>query len=149
MVKIPVASLPQVYVGAEAVIKVQASPAQSYRGRLQSLGGEVEDQSQTLSGRIEVQNPDGLLRPGMFAEVILTGTAQKGLMVPGKAVFRVGDQSYVFKVVGPRRFEPVPVEIGTESGGWVPIYSGIDASAEIVSNGVADLKSHWQYQGGE
>ena len=149
MVKIPVASLPQVKIGAEAVISVLASPGRSYRGKLESLGGEVDAQSQTLTGRIVLGNPGGRLRPGMYAEVDLNSVASQGLMVPASAVFRVGDQAYLFKVLGSGRFEPVAVEIGAEAGGWVPIRRGIAAGVEIVSGGVAELKSHWQYQGGE
>jgi cobalt-zinc-cadmium efflux system membrane fusion protein len=149
MVKIPVARLPQVKTGVAAEIRVQASPGQSYRGTLESLGGEVDMQSQTLTGRIVLANPEGLLRPGMYAEVSLSGVASKRLMVPAAAVFRVGDQNYVFKVLGDGRFEPVAVETGVAAGGWVPVVSGIAANAIIVSSGVAELKSHWQYQGGE
>jgi cobalt-zinc-cadmium efflux system membrane fusion protein len=70
-------------------------------------------------------------------------------MAPASAVFRVGDQAYLFKVLGNGRFEPVAVEIGIEADGWVPVRSGLAAGVEIVSGGVAELKSHWQYQGGE
>ena len=149
MVKIPVASLPKVKVGAAVEIRVQASPGQSYRGELESLGGEVDARSQTLTGRIVLANPQGRLRPGMYAEVSLSGVASQSLMVPAAAVFRVGDQNYVFKVLGGGRFEPVAVETGAEADGWVAIVSGITANATIVSSGVAELKSHWQYQGGE
>jgi len=149
MVKIPVASLAQVKVGAEAVISVQGSPGQSYRGKLESLGGEVDAQSQTLTGRIVLNNPNGQLRPGMYAEVGLSSIASQRLMAPARAVFRVGDQVYLFKVLGNGRFEPVAVEIGGEADGWVSIHSGISAGTEVVSEGVAELKSHWQYQGGE
>jgi len=148
-VQIPVANLPQIKLGTEAVVKVQASPGREYHGRLQSLGGEVERQNQTLSGRIVVDNGDGRLRSGMYAEIILSGIASKGLMVPASAVFRIGDQTYLFKVLGPRRFTPVAVDTGVEADGWVPIVSDIAADTGIVSNGVAELKSHWQYQGGE
>ena len=86
MVKIPVASLPQVKVGAGAGIKVQAVPDRSYRGKLESLGAEVDAQSQTLPGRIVLDNSDGRLRPGMYAEVGLGGIAKEGLMVPAGAV---------------------------------------------------------------
>ncbi len=148
-VQIPVADLPRIRPDAAAVIKVQASPGRDYRGRLQSLAGEVARQSQTLGGRIVVDNPDGQLRPGMYAAVTLTGIAYQGLMVPASAVFRIGEQTYLFKVLGPRRYAPVAIEIGTESAGWIPLHSGVAADAEIVSGGVAELKSHWQYQGGE
>lgn len=149
MVKIPVANLSQIKVHVEAVIRVQASPGQLYRGKLESLGGEVDAQSQTLTGRIILDNPDDWLRPGMYAEVDLSSVPSQGLMAPAGAVFRVGNQAYVFKVLGRGRFEPVKVEIGIEVDGWVPIHRGIEAGSEVVNGGVAELKSHWQYQGGE
>lgn len=148
-VRIPVASLPQIKLGAEVTIQVEASPGRGYRGRLQSLAGEVDRQSQTLDGRIVVDNPDGVLRPGMYAAVTLAGIATQGLMVPASAVFRVGEQAYLFKVLGPRRYAPTPIEIGAEADGWIAVRRGIAVDAEIVSGGVAELKSHWQYQGGE
>lgn len=149
MVKIPVASLPQVKIGADAIIRVQASPEQSYQGKLESLGGEVDIQSQTLSGRIILNNPNGVLRPGMYAEVSLNAVAHQGLMIPASAVFRIGDQAYVFRVLGQGRFEPVAIAIGAEANGWIPVHSGIEAGSQVASSGVAELKSHWQYQGGE
>lgn len=148
-VRIPLGDLPRIKLEAEAVIKVQASPEREYGGRLESLAGEVERTSQTLEGRIVVDNPDGQLRPGMHAAVTLAGIPYQGLMVPVGAVFRIGDQAYLFQVLGERRYAPVAVEIGTESDGWMPVRGGIAADAEIVSGGVAELKSHWQYQGGE
>jgi cobalt-zinc-cadmium efflux system membrane fusion protein len=148
-VQIPVADLAQIKPGTEAMIQVPASPGRDYRGQLQSLAGEVDRQSQTLGGRIVVDNPDGQLRPGMYATVTLAGVAEQGLMVPASAVFRIGEQTWVFKVLGPRRYAPVAIEIGSEAAGWIPVHRGIALGAEIVSGGVAELKSHWQYHGGE
>ena len=149
MVKIPVSNLPKIVVGAKAEIQVQANPGNIYTGRLESLGGKVETQSQTLEGRIVLDNPDGLLRPGMYASVLLNGVGNDGLMVPASSVFQVGNQSYIFKALGNGRFEPVSIEIGNKSKGWVRVLNGISSGANVVSTGVAELKSHWQYQGGE
>ena len=148
MVKIPVASLPLVKTGAAAEIRVQASPNKSYHGILESLGAEVDVQSQTLTGRIVLSNQDGRLRPGMYAEISLSGIPIQALMVPATAVFRVGDQNYVFQVLGNGRFEPIAIKTGIEADGWVPVTSGIAAETTVVSSGVAELKSHWQYSAG-
>lgn len=148
VVKIPVVSLSQAKVGAEAMVQIQANPDKPYRGQLESLGGEVDVDSQTLAGHIVVDNRDGLLRPGMHAQVALSGLATQGLMVPANAVFRMGDQAYVFKVAGPRRYQAVVITTGPAREGWLPVRSGLTAGTEIVSEGVAELKSHWQYQGG-
>tara|TARA_R110001606_G_scaffold93492_1_gene207632 strand:+ start:1867 stop:2964 length:1098 start_codon:yes stop_codon:yes gene_type:complete len=147
MVKIPVASLSQIKLGSEAEIRVQANPDTPYLGKLESLGGEVDTQSQTLTGRIILANADGQLRPGMYAEISLANVASQGLMVPAGAVFRIGNQNYVLQVLEQGRFESVAVEIGNKAGEWIPIISGITENVTIVSSGVAELKSHLQYQG--
>lgn len=149
-VQVPAANLSQVKVDAQAQVHVRAYPGRSFSGRLQSLGGEVEEDSQTLEGRLVIENQDGLLRPGMYAQVTLAGKPQQGLMVPTSTVFHIGDQPYVFQVVGPRRFEPVAVTVGLPLNTWIPIEKGtLPAGAEIVNGGLAELKSHWLYQGGE
>ena len=149
-VLVPTASLSQVAPGAEARVHVRAYPGRAFSGRLQSLGAEVDEDSQTLEGRIVLGNEAGLLRPGMYAQVDLEGLPQQGLMVPASAVFRVGDQSYVFKVGGSQRFEPLAVEVGPTVSAWIQLAGdALAPGTEIVTGGLAELKSHWLYQGGE
>lgn len=147
--RIPVTNIGEIAVGAAASIRVRNSSEQQIEGRLTSLGAGVDQQSQTVEGRVIVDNPDGRLRPGMFAQVTLKGIAYEGLAVPASAVFRMGDKVYLFKVLGPRTFAPIEVRIGSEMAGWVPILAGIKEDDEVVISGVAELKGHWQYQGGE
>tara|TARA_R110000868_G_scaffold411618_1_gene706398 strand:+ start:3254 stop:4363 length:1110 start_codon:yes stop_codon:yes gene_type:complete len=147
-VGIPVANLKGVRLKAIANVSVEARPGQAFQGHLESLSGSVDERSQTVGGRVVVQNPEGLLRPGMYARIELEGVPHEGLAIPASAVFRLGDQSHVFKVLGPRRFEPVAVKIGEETGGWVPLLAGLDKGMEVLHSGVAELKGHWQYQGG-
>ena len=149
LVRIPVSDLTKVEIGTLAEVRVRANAEHAYNGRLESLGGEVDVASQTLEGRIVVDNPDRLLRPGMYAQIDLAGASASGLMVPASAVFQMGDGSYVFMVNGPGRFQPVAVEAGALTDGWIPVAGELAAGTEVVSEGVAELKSHWQYQGGE
>lgn len=146
-IRVPVAQLGQISKGAKAIIKLAALPGQSFKGEIQSLSGEVDAENQTIAGRVVVDNRQGMLRPGMYVQAELQGGTQSGLMVPQSALFRRGNDNYLFKVSGPRSYEPVKVTAGESSGGWVTIKSGITAGTQIVSGGVAELKSHWQYQG--
>lgn len=148
-VSIPVADLPGIELNAIARVSVVARPGKAFEGRLESMGGKVDERTQTVMGRIAVENPEGLLRPGMYAQIELDGAAHKGLALPASAVFRMGDQSYVFRVLGQDKFEPVAVQIGLETGGWVPLRAGLDEGVEVVHSGVAELKGHWQYKGGK
>ncbi len=148
-VQIPVARIGDVALGSQARIRVAAYPQQRFGGHLETLAGEVEVSSQTLSGRVVIDNKQGRLRPGMYVQAELTGIARSGLMVPASALFRRGNDSYVFVVKGPRQFAPVKVTTGRPTGGWVRIDTGLKVGDEVVSSGVAELKSHWQYQGDE
>jgi len=149
MVDIPVAHLAQLSAGSRARIGVPSSPGRSWDGTLESLGANVAADSQTINGRIIVANADGQLRPGLFAEVELWGAAQRQLAVPATAIFRIGDQHFVFRALGDGRFEPVKVTPGTVVDGWTSIQGGLEPNVDVVSEGVSSLKSHWQYQGGE
>ncbi|NOY62533.1 MAG: efflux RND transporter periplasmic adaptor subunit [Gammaproteobacteria bacterium] len=148
-VQIPVARIGDVALGSHAAIRVAAYPQQRFGGRLEALSGEVEVSSQTLAGRVVIDNQQGLLRPGMYVQAELQGAAHAGLMVPASALFRRGNDNYVFIVSGPRSFSPTKVSTGQPTGGWIELKSGVSAGAVVVSGGVAELKSHWQYQGGE
>lgn len=148
-VQIPVARIGDVALGSQAAIGVAAYPQHRFGGRLETLSGEVEVSSQTVAGRVVIDNQQGLLRPGMYVQAELKGVARSGLMVPQSAVFRRGNDNYVFIVSGPRNFEPVKVTTGQPTSGWTRIDSGVKAGDVVVSGGVAELKSHWQYQGGE
>lgn len=148
-VHIPVASLPFIAIGAETIISVRSRPEYPFKGKLQSLGSQVNRQSQTLTGRIVVANLGELLYPGMYAEVTLSGTTSKSLIVPDSAVFTIGDQAYVFRSLGEGYFEPARVRTGALIGTKIPILGGLELGDTIVVTGVTELKSHWQYQGGE
>lgn len=148
-VRIPVASLAGIVPGTAATVTVSGRTTQPYRGHLQALGAEVDQNTQTVTGRVVVDNHDGALRPGLYAQVELQAALVRQLMVPASAVFRSGNQAYVFKTTGERRYTPTPVTLSTEVQGWIGIQDGLTAGDTVVSSGVAELKSHWQYQGGE
>lgn len=148
-VRIPVANLSEVKLGAAAKVQVAARGSKAYQGLLQAIDGEVDKESQTITGRVVVKNHDAALRPGMYAQIEIASASLRQLMVPMSAVFRLGNQAYVFKTAGARRYEPVAINLGEETEGWVSVARGLTAGDEVVSSGVAELKSHWQYQGGE
>lgn len=149
-VHVPVASLAQVRPGAKATVRVSGSPRPGWGGVIDSLGGRVDAADQTVEGRIVVRNEGGFLRPGMYAEVEVGGAPVQALMVPSGALFQVGNQAHVFQRVGKTRFRPLEVTAGSPLGDWTPVSGpGVEAGIEVVVAGVAELKSHWLYAGGE
>lgn len=148
-VRIPVSRLGSVAMESEAILTVAAYPDQIFTGTLESLGGEVDSASQTIKGRVVIENQQQLLKPGMYVQAQLQGATAKGVMVPRSAVFRKGNASYVFIVTGERTFTPVEVQTGLGSAELVLITKGLESGTKVVTKGVAELKGHWLYQGEE
>ncbi len=148
-VRIPVSRLGSVAVNSQVNISVAAYPDQSFSGILQSLGGEVDSASQTVVGRVVIENPQQLLKPGMYVQAQLAGKQAQGVMAPRSAVFRRGDANYVFVVTGERTFTPVVVETGLGTSEFLQITKGLKAGDKVISEGVAELKGQWLYQGEE
>lgn len=147
---VPVASLNQVTRGAKSTVRVSGNPQSSWDGTVSSLGGKVTAADQTVEGRVVVTNTGGFLRPGMYAEVEVVGVPVQSLMVPSRAHFTVGNQSYVFQKLADTRFRAVPVVAGAPRGEWTPVSGpGVQAGIEVVVGGLAELKSHWLYRRGQ
>lgn len=149
-VHVSVANLAQVRPGAKATVRVSGSPRDGWDGVIESMGGKVGAADQTVEGRIVVMNQEGFLRPGMYAEVEVGAVPVQALMVPSGAVFNVGNQAHLFQRISETQFRPLSVTAGPPVGSWTPVSGpGVAAGVPVVVNGVAELKSHWLYGGGE
>jgi Cu(I)/Ag(I) efflux system membrane fusion protein len=85
--------------------------------------------------RIELANRGGRLRPGMFAQVTLGGTASTALLVPSEAVIRTGTRTLVMLASGNGRYQPAEVRAGREGGGQTEILEGLAAGEKVVASG--------------
>jgi multidrug efflux pump subunit AcrA (membrane-fusion protein) len=93
--------------------------------------------------RADVSNPDGRLRPEMFAEITLLTDEQSVLSVPRAAIQQVGNRTVAFVVQGPRRFEPRDVTLGQGSSEYIQVLTGVVAEDEVVTQGSYALKSEY------
>ena len=125
----------------EAVVTVSAYPDLRFEGHVEQVGGTLDEATRTARVRVVVDNPDNLLRAGMFARVqLLMPGAAGGLALPEEAVLDDEGRSFVFvRAEGPY-FIRRPVTTGRSSEGWVEV-SGIDAGDEVVTKGAFLLKS--------
>ena len=91
--------LAQARVGAEVTITTAAAPEQSIPGRVSYVDPQVNPATRTAKVRIEVASRRGELRPGMYAEVVLTASpGAPGARVPRTAIQNVGDRTVVYLV---------------------------------------------------
>ena len=137
-------NLPQVKVGQAARVRVSAYPDQEFKGRVANVGAVFEAKSRATKARVVLANPDGALRPGMFATVTLEGTTgdERTLVVaPSAAVQRDGEDNYVFIPRGDHEFEKRRVRVGRALGEWTEILEGVSDGETVVTAGSFFLKS--------
>lgn len=141
--------LDKVHLEDEARARVDAFPGEVFAGKVSYLSAQVDSDTRTVRARLDVENPDGKLRPGMFVEVeLIDPHAQAGdiaqspsLVVPKSAMVRDGEEFLVFVAIGEHRYERRDVLIGQKSSGFVEILEGLELAQPVVVEGAFLLKS--------
>ena len=113
-----------------------AYPGEVFEGRVKAVLPETVRETRTLRLRIELPNPNGKLKAGLFATATIVGAREDALVVPSEAVIRTGQRAVVF-VAGekPGSFSPVTVEIGPEIGDKLVVLKGLIAGQQVVASG--------------
>ena len=134
--EVPEAQSALVAVGAPVDVRAAAFPDRPLRGTVQALLPEVNAATRTVRARIELANPRGALKPGMFATVAFRGVrAASGVLVPSEAVIRTGTRDVVIVATGEGRYAPVDVEVGREAGDLSEITRGLAPGTRVVTSG--------------
>lgn len=125
--------LPWVRVGDEAEMHVAGVPGTTFKGQLSYIYPYAERKTRTIKARLEFANDELLLKPDMFADVVIRANPKSDVVVvPSEAVVRSGLREKVFVVREPGKFEPRDVVIGVSSEGWTEIREGVVPGEEIV-----------------
>ena len=131
-----------VKLGQDATFVALAYPDVKFHGKVILIGNQVESGSRTVEVRIAVENKEGRLKPGMFADVeIVTTILDNVLLIPDSALQTSGDDQIVFVSLEGNRFEKRLVKLGLEQSGRVQILSGVKSGEMIVTEGSFILKS--------
>src|SRR5207253_5089831 len=138
--------LAQIRPGQSAKITVQAYPSRVFEGRVAFVYPTVNAQTRTAKVRIEVPNPDLLLKADMYATVEIAAPAESAtvLTVPDSAVLDTGTKQTVLVDRGEGRFEPRAVKLGARAGGYVAVLEGIRDGEKVVTgaNFLIDAESN-------
>jgi len=126
--------------GLTAEMTVPARPGKTWEGKVDYLYPELDPQTRTLKVRLVFDNPDLVLKPNMFANVIIYGGPKRDVLtIPAEALIVTGERESVVTLLDAnddeRRFQPVDVVTGMQRGGEVEILSGLDEGTEIVTSG--------------
>ena len=125
-----------VRVGNAVEARTPALPGRVFKGKVSAILPEVSPATRTLKARVELANPRGELKPGMFATVNFTPAARgEVLAVPSEAVIQTGRRSVVVVAQDNGRFAPAEVETGIEANGRTEIRKGLEAGQKVVVSG--------------
>jgi cobalt-zinc-cadmium efflux system membrane fusion protein len=127
--------LPQVHLGEQAEIRLNAYPGKILKGRIGNIGQILDPNIRTAKVRIEVENP-GLMRLGMFVTATFHGpNVEKRAAVPATAILHLHDRDWVFTPVGGGHFRRVEVVAGDIlPGNMQEVVSGIKPGDQVASN---------------
>ncbi|GAB3458112.1 efflux RND transporter periplasmic adaptor subunit [Massilia terrae] len=133
--EVPESAAAQVRPGTPVRASTVAWPGETFTGKVEALLPQVDPATRTLTARIAVDNPNGKLTPGMFANIEIAPQHRQALLVPSEAVIRTGTRSVVILAEDGGKFRPVDVQTGAESGGETEIVSGVGAGQRVVASG--------------
>jgi multidrug efflux pump subunit AcrA (membrane-fusion protein) len=129
--------LPWVERGQHARVELSYLPGAEFDGEVTYVYPFLEPKTRTARVRVELPNPDGVLKPDMYANVTIdTPVLHDAVVVPDEAVIRSGRRSLLIVDRGEGRFEPREVELGVSSGeGSVQVTRGVQPGERIVTSG--------------
>jgi Cu(I)/Ag(I) efflux system membrane fusion protein len=134
--------LASIQAGAEVVIRAASAAGREYKGRVFRLGNVVDEATRTVEALVDLPNPDGELRQGLYLEAdIAVPAGAPALFVPEAAVLEIGDRKVVFVRTGDNVFTLRDVTTGTASGGRVEIVSGLKEKEVVAAAGSFFIKS--------
>jgi cobalt-zinc-cadmium efflux system membrane fusion protein len=127
--------LERVRFGQEVKVAVPAFPGANFSGRVILVSSVVDPETRSLKVRTEVPNPDGRLKPDMFANVqIITDLHRTAISIPQSAVLKDGDKTVVFVADG-NSYKRRVVTAGIEGDDRVEIVEGLNAGDKVVVKG--------------
>ena len=139
--QVPEAQVGLVRVGQTARVTVAAFPKVRFVGTVQSVGSQIDEKTRALPVRLMVSNPDGRLKARMFARVALgLGDALRVLSVPDSALTEIDGKPCLF-VEESGKYEKREVTLGTRSGGFAEVKSGVKIGEKVVVEAAFVLKS--------
>ncbi len=137
-----------VQIGQPARISVEAYPGREFEGAVSYIYPTLSPETRTVRVRIEMDNPDGLLKPDLFARVQLIASDGQAtaLTVPESAVIDSGTRQVILVQRAEGLFEPREVRVGLRANGYVEVLEGVSKGEEVVIRGnfLIDAESNLQ-----
>ncbi|MFT4809972.1 MAG: Cu(I)/Ag(I) efflux system membrane fusion protein [Paraglaciecola sp.] len=125
----------QVKVGQLVTMTLGFVPGETWQGQVDYVYPTLDAETRTLTVRLRFDNANMLLKPNMFAQIIIHNDSEKQtLLVPKEAVIRTGTQNRVVLVVGEGRYKSVEVNLGQVTSEFAQILDGVTVGEQVVTS---------------
>lgn len=139
-------------LGLDAEIKATSAydPGSAITGKVDYIYPDLDPVTRTVPVRAVVDNPEGLLKPGMFMSVEIAGAPRpETAVIPSEALIRTGREERVIVRLEDNHFRPAKVVSGLEAGGRVEILAGLAVGETVVTSGQFLIDSESSLAGAE
>ncbi len=134
---VPERFLSQVQTGQRIEITVAAYPGRKFGGDVYFVAPQLDEATRRAQMKARIANPEGFLKPGMFANLELTLELRpNAIVIPEIALLWDGDVARVFVVKADETVDLRKVELGVRSPGEVEITRGLQAGERVVTEGL-------------
>lgn len=125
-----------VKTGEKAQAQLTAFPGKFWKGEVDYIYPEVDLKTRTLKVRFLFDNPEGLLKPNMYASISLVAELKQDVLsIPLEALIRSSEGARVVVSLGNSGFQVRSVTTGIESGERIEILSGLKVGENVVTSG--------------
>jgi Cu(I)/Ag(I) efflux system membrane fusion protein len=150
--------LPNLAIGQPVEVTLASLPGEVFEGEIAFIDPVVNTRTRTVQVRVEVDNSDGRLRPGMWAKSTIftteetSDTADAPLVIPETAPLFAGQRSLVYIELPDKEsptYEAREVVLGAKVGGVFPVISGLREGEQVVTQGAFIIDADLQIRGGK
>lgn len=138
--RIPERFLSSLSTGQSIRVRVDAFPDRAFEGEVYAIDPQIDPAGRSIAIRARIDNPERVLRPGLFARVrLIVDERPDALVVPEQALVPRGEQRYVFKVVDGKA-ALTEVQLGQRRGGDVEIVEGLAEGETVITAGQLKIR---------
>ncbi len=124
-----------VKAGSKAQMTLDAIPGKEWQGEIDYVYPILDPQTRTLRLRLKFPNPQGELKPNMFANISLQPVTEESVLtIPKSAVIRTGGMTRVVLAEGNGKYRSARIQVGREAGDQIEVLQGLTEQSKVASS---------------
>jgi membrane fusion protein, multidrug efflux system len=142
-INLPEKNIEELKLGQEVLVTNYTLPEDTLRGKVTELSPAISTETRTFSGKIEISNPELMLRPGMFVKAdIITARKDSTIVIPKDIILTGGRGKYVFIVGRNSAADDRRITTGLENQNFVEVTEGLTVNDRLIIKGFETLRDN-------